>query len=62
MTWNPLNSFGGSLIGVNMSAIERFYASLPLASGPFCAEDEDDFEPMSAEEEAVFVEESFKDF
>lgn len=45
-----------------MSAIERFYASLPLASGPFCAEDEDDFEPMSAEEEAVFVEESFKDF
>lgn len=45
-----------------MSAIERYYASLPLSNGPYCAEDEDDFEPLTAEEEAVYVEESFKDF
>lgn len=45
-----------------MSAIERFYASLPPSNGPFCAEDEDDFEPMSAEEEAVYVEQAYRDF
>lgn len=45
-----------------MSAIERYYSSLPLANGPFCAEDEEDDSPMSAEEEAVFIEQAYRDF
>ena len=45
-----------------MSAVERYYASLPVPSGPYCAEDEDYDEPLSDTEVAVLTEQMFKDF
>ena len=45
-----------------MSAIERYYSMLSPPAGPWCAEDEDDDAPMTAEEEAVFVEQAYQDF
>jgi hypothetical protein len=45
-----------------MSAIERYYASLPFPTGPYCAEEEDENEPLSPEEEAVYLEECYRDF
>ena len=45
-----------------MSAIERYYASLPPSDRPYCAEDEDDDSPMTSEEEAVFIEQAYRDF
>jgi hypothetical protein len=45
-----------------MSAIERYYSSLPFSDRPYCAEDEEDDSPMTAEEEAVFIEQAYRDF
>lgn len=45
-----------------MSTIERYYASLPVPTVPYCAEEEDDTGPMTAEEQAVFLEECYRDF
>lgn len=44
-----------------MSAIERYYATLSPA-GPWCAEDEEDNEPMSDEELAIAYEVAMQDF
>ena len=44
-----------------MSAIERYYATLSPA-GPWCAEDEDEFAPMSDEELAIAYEMAMQDF
>jgi hypothetical protein len=45
-----------------MSAIERYYSSLPVSTHPYCAEEEEDDAPMSPEEEAVYLEQCFRDF
>jgi hypothetical protein len=45
-----------------MSAIEIYYSSLPLDSGPYCAEDEDYDEPLTEAEVAILTEQMFKDF
>jgi hypothetical protein len=45
-----------------MSAVEIYYASLPVPSGPYCAEEEDDNAPLSDAEVAVLTEQMYRDF
>jgi hypothetical protein len=47
-----------------MSAIEMYYASMPMPAGPYCAEDdeEDDDGPMTAQEEAIMLAQIYRDF
>jgi hypothetical protein len=46
-----------------MSAIERYYSTLPVACGPYYAGDEeDDDNEMSEEELAIAYEMAMKDF
>ena len=46
-----------------MSAIERYYSSLPTPTRPYCAEEEeDDNAPLSDAEVAVLTEQMYRDF
>ena len=46
-----------------MSAIELYYSSLPVASGPYyTGDDEDDDNEISEEERAIFEEQMYRDF
>jgi len=45
-----------------MSAIERYYSSLPVIAGPWCAEDEEDGSPLTDEEIAAMYEYAMQDF
>jgi hypothetical protein len=45
-----------------MSAIERYYSTLPVACGPYYAEDEEDGGTLSDEEIAALYEIAMQDF
>ena len=45
-----------------MSAIERYYSTLPVIPGPWCAEDEEDGGTLSDEEIAALYEFAMQDF
>jgi hypothetical protein len=47
-----------------MSAIEMYYASMPMPTGPYCAEDDEDDDgmPLSDAEQAIMLEACYGDF
>jgi hypothetical protein len=55
--FNQTFFFGGQ-----MSAIERYYSTLPLNGPYYAGDDEDEFAPMSDEEIAAAYEFAMQDF